>query len=63
MRVIVASAALCATLALAMARLSLPRLADVLAIAAALCGLIAFSSALFSTLSRASRLPRSSGRP
>ena len=63
MRVIVASAALCAALALAMARLSFPRVADILAVAAAVCGLVAFSAALLSTVSHAIRLPPRSGRP
>ena len=57
MLVILALGALCAALALLMARLQLAAAADVLAIASALCGLTAFLVAAASTVRRARQLP------
>jgi hypothetical protein len=62
MRVIVASGALSAALALAMARFQLLLAADVLALGAALGGLAAFVAAAVSTIRRAGKLP-SRSRP
>ena len=63
MLVILAAAALSASLALLAAHLHLPRVADVLAITAALCGLTAFASSVFFTIRRARQLPSRSTRP
>lgn len=63
MRVILASGALSAALALVMAQLRFPVVADALALAAALCGLAAFSSAAVSTIRRAGKLPSGSSPP
>ena len=63
MRVIVASGALCAALALGMAKLRFSLAADVLALAAVFCGLAAFSSAAVSTIRRAGSLPSRSQPP
>jgi uncharacterized membrane protein YhaH (DUF805 family) len=60
--VILALGALCAALALLMARLELPAAAHVLAIASALCGLTAFLAAAASTVRRARHLPPGPGR-
>ncbi|HXJ78593.1 MAG TPA: hypothetical protein VMS64_07925 [Candidatus Methylomirabilis sp.] len=57
MRVIVASGALSAALALVMARLQFLLAADVLALGAALGGLAAFVVAAVSTIRRAGNLP------
>ena len=63
MRVIAAAAALCATLALAMARLGLPLAGDVLALAAAALGLSAFVGAAVSTVRSAASLRSRSSPP
>ena len=55
MMVMLSLGALCAALALLTAHLDLARLADTLAVAAALCGLMAFASAAGFTLRRARR--------
>lgn len=60
---IVAAIALCAVLALAMARLGFPVLADALVLTAALGGVAVFASAVRSTLRRARRLPSKSSPP
>ena len=62
MLVMLALGALCAALALLTAHLHLARLADALAVGAALCGLMAFASAAGFTLRRARRLPTRSDR-
>jgi len=56
MLVMLSLGALCAALALLTAHLHLARLADALAVGAALCGLMAFTSAAGFTLRRAWRL-------
>jgi hypothetical protein len=60
--VIVGSAALCAALALVMAQFRFLLAADVLALAAAFCGLAAFVAAAVSTV-RAAKLPSRSRPP
>ena len=62
MLVILALGALCAALALLMARMQLAAAAHVLAIASALCGLTAFLAVAASTVRRARQLPRGPGR-
>jgi hypothetical protein len=59
----VALAALCASLALAMARLDAPIVADVFAVSAAICALAAFVTVGLSTIRRARRLSSRSRRP
>lgn len=62
MFVILAIAALGAALALLTAHLGLPRVADILALASAACGLAAFGAALTHTIRQARRLPPRSER-
>jgi hypothetical protein len=62
MLVMLAVGALCAALALLTAHLHLTRLADALAVGAALCGLMGFASAAGFTLRRARQLPTGSDR-
>ena len=62
MLVMLALGVLCAALALLTAHLHLPRLADALAVGAALCGLMAFASAAGFTIRRARQLRTRSDR-
>jgi hypothetical protein len=63
LKVIASAVALCAALALVMARLGLPLVADALVLAAALGGVAAFVSAAVWTLRRARRLPSKPSPP
>ena len=63
MLVMLALGALCAALALLTAHLHLARLADALAVGAALCGLMGFASAAGFTIRHARQLRTRSDRP
>lgn len=63
MLVMLALGALCAALALLTAHLHLARVADALAVGAALCGLMGFASAAGFTVRRARQLRTRSDRP